>query len=66
MTAEGQLRNCLFSHEEWDVRELMRQGASDEQISQMLTRCVAAKKTGHGIDSPDFQQPERAMFQIGG
>ncbi|MEE2685664.1 MAG: GTP 3',8-cyclase MoaA [Planctomycetota bacterium] len=66
VTAEGQLRNCLFSHEEWDVRELMRQGGSDEQISQMLTRCVAAKKPGHGIDSPDFQQPERAMFQIGG
>ncbi len=66
ITAEGQLRNCLFSHEEWNVRDVMRQGGSDEEISQLLTACVLAKKTGHGINSPDFQQPSRAMFQIGG
>jgi cyclic pyranopterin phosphate synthase len=66
VTAEGQFRNCLFSHQEWDVRELMRSGQSDLEISAMLSECVAAKKTGHGIDSPDFEQPARAMFQIGG
>jgi len=66
VTAEGQFRNCLFSHQEWDVRELMRSGRSDLEISAMLSECVAAKKTGHGIDSPDFEQPARAMFQIGG
>jgi cyclic pyranopterin phosphate synthase len=66
VTAEGQFRNCLFSHQEWDVRELMRGGRSDQEISTMLSECVAAKKTGHGIDSPDFEQPARAMFQIGG
>jgi cyclic pyranopterin phosphate synthase len=66
VTAEGQFRNCLFSHQEWDVRELMRSGRSDLEISAMMSECVAAKKTGHGIDSPDFEQPARAMFQIGG
>ena len=66
VTAEGQLRNCLFSHEEWEVRELMRQGGSDEEISRLLTECVVAKKAGHGINSPDFEQPARAMYQIGG
>ena len=66
VTAEGQLRNCLFSHEEWNVRDIMRQGGSDAEISQLLLECVAAKKTGHGIDSPDFEQPSRAMYQIGG
>jgi len=66
ITAEGQLRNCLFSQTEWDVRELIRGGASDERIVGLMRDCVAAKLAGHGIGGPGFTQPERAMFQIGG
>lgn len=66
LTAEGCLRNCLFSTTEWDVRDLVRHGASDASIATLFHDCVAAKKSGHGIDSPDFLPPERAMYQIGG
>src|SRR5258707_15334990 len=66
ITAEGKVRNCLFSTVEWDARALLRANASDEAIVQLVRDCVAAKKPGHGIDSPDFVRPERAMFQIGG
>jgi cyclic pyranopterin phosphate synthase len=66
ITAEGQLRNCLFSTTEWDVRGLLRGGATDQELEDLVRQCVAAKKPGHGIDSPEFLRPERAMFQIGG
>ena len=66
ITAEGQLRNCLFSTEEWDARELLRNGAPEAEIRNRLRECVMHKKAGHGIDSSDFQRPERAMYQIGG
>ncbi|MFM7845186.1 MAG: GTP 3',8-cyclase MoaA [Planctomycetota bacterium] len=66
LTAEGQVRNCLFSTTEWDVRELLRRGASDAEIAACVRAAVLAKKPGHGIDSPDFLQPQRAMYQIGG
>lgn len=66
LTAEGKVRNCLFSHEEWDALALLRGGGTDEQIVELLRTSITAKKTGHGIDSPDFVRPERAMYQIGG
>jgi cyclic pyranopterin phosphate synthase len=66
ITAEGKIRNCLFSIQEWDAREIMRSGGSDEELVHLLHDCIAAKKPGHGIDSPDFVKPERAMYQIGG
>jgi cyclic pyranopterin phosphate synthase len=66
MTAEGQLRNCLFSIEEWDARRLLRSGAPDAEVAQLMNDCVRHKKLGHGIDSPEFLRPERAMYQIGG
>jgi cyclic pyranopterin phosphate synthase len=66
ITAEGPVRNCLFSLVEWDARRLLRDGASDDEIAQLVRDCVAAKKPGHGIDSPHFIKPERAMYQIGG
>ena len=66
ITAEGQIRNCLFSVEEWDARALLRADASDEQIARQFVKCIQAKKPGHGIDSPDFVKPARAMYQIGG
>ena len=66
LTAEGQMRNCLFSTVEWDARALLRGGASDEEIAALARACVRAKKPGHGIDEPGFLRPERAMYQIGG
>lgn len=66
ITAEGQLRNCLFSTVEWDVRRLMRGGGSDAEIESLIRDCVAHKKPAHGIDSDEFERPQKAMFQIGG
>lgn len=66
LTAEGQVRNCLFSTEEWDARRLLRAGGTDGDLETLIRDCVAAKKAGHGIDSPEFLRPERAMYQIGG
>ena len=66
LTAEGQVRNCLFSTVEWDARALLRGGANDDELRTLLRSCVAAKKAGHGINSDEFVRPERAMFQIGG
>lgn len=66
ITAEGKIRNCLFSTHEWDVRDFLRDGASDEEIANVVRAAVHAKKAGHGIDSDQFVKPERAMYQIGG
>lgn len=66
LTAEGQIRNCLFSTVEWDARAVMRGGEDDVALARLLIDCVAAKKAGHGINSDEFVRPERAMFQIGG
>ncbi|HUS38681.1 MAG TPA: GTP 3',8-cyclase MoaA [Pirellulales bacterium] len=66
LTAEGQVRNCLFSIEEWDARALLRSDASDQQIVDLVRSSVDAKKPGHGIDTEDFVRPVRAMYQIGG
>ena len=66
VTSEGQVRNCLFSTEERDVRDLLRGDASDEQIAQLIRESVMAKKIGHGIDTPEFIRPAKAMYQIGG
>jgi len=66
LTAEGKVRNCLFSIEEWDARALLRSGGSDEQLADLLRASIGAKKPGHGIDRPEFLRPERAMYQIGG
>ncbi len=66
ITAEGQIRNCLFSMTEWDARALLRSGGSDEDLASLIRECVWAKKPGHGIDSPEFLRPQRAMYQIGG
>jgi cyclic pyranopterin phosphate synthase len=66
ITAEGQVRNCLFSTVEWDARAVMRSGGSDDELADLVRACVAAKKPRHGIDEPGFLRPQRAMFQIGG
>jgi GTP 3',8-cyclase len=66
ITAEGKVRNCLFSTIEWDARALLRGGGTDQELTQLVRDCVRAKKPGHGIDSADFVRPQRAMYEIGG
>ena len=66
LTADGKLRNCLFSLEETDLRGLLRESADDSAIAAAMQSCIAAKLAGHGINSPDFQQPDRPMYSIGG
>jgi cyclic pyranopterin phosphate synthase len=66
LTADGQIRNCLFAREESDLRNLLRSGASDDEIADRWQTAMAAKLPGHGIDEPGFLQPSRPMSAIGG
>ena len=66
LTADGQIRNCLFAREESDLRGPMRAGAGDEELAIRLRAALHAKKAGHGIDDPGFLQPSRPMSAIGG
>ena len=66
LTADGQFRNCLFSTTEWDVRQVLREGGTDDDIANLLRDCVWAKRAAHGIGTPAFERPARAMYQIGG
>jgi len=66
LTADGQIRNCLFARTETDLRALLRGGGSDDAIAERWQAAMAAKLPGHGIDQPDFLQPARPMSAIGG
>ncbi|NUT37951.1 MAG: GTP 3',8-cyclase MoaA [Hamadaea sp.] len=66
LTADGQIRNCLFATEESDLRAALRGGADDEEIAARWRTAMWGKKAGHGIDNPDFLQPARGMSAIGG
>lgn len=66
LTADGQLRNCLFAREESDLRALIRGGGSDEQIASALGYSVASKARGHSVAEAGFKQPQRPMSAIGG
>jgi len=66
LTADGQIRNCLFARSESDLRALLRSGASDEEIAARWRAAVAVKLPGHGINEPAFLQPDRPMSAIGG
>ncbi|MEE9258735.1 MAG: GTP 3',8-cyclase MoaA [Nitrospinaceae bacterium] len=66
LTADGKLRTCLFSTNETNLKELIRSGKSDEDITQAIIQAVAEKEPGHKINLDDFQRPQRAMHAIGG
>jgi cyclic pyranopterin phosphate synthase len=66
LTSDGQLRACLFSLEETDLKSLLRSGAPDETIQSSARACVAAKWAGHRIGKDDFVKPARSMSMIGG
>jgi cyclic pyranopterin phosphate synthase len=66
LTADGKLRYCLFAIEEDDLKSLMRSGASDEEIADLVRRNLAGKWEGHEINSGKFVAPPRPMYSIGG
>jgi cyclic pyranopterin phosphate synthase len=66
LTADGAVRNCLFSDDEVSVRALLRSGGGDEDIAMALRRSVWGKLPGHGINEPGFLRPSRSMSMIGG
>jgi cyclic pyranopterin phosphate synthase len=66
LTADGQVRNCLFAREESDLRTALRSGATDEEIAQRWVVAMLGKRAGHGIDDVTFLQPDRPMSAIGG
>jgi GTP 3',8-cyclase len=66
LTADGQIRNCLFARSESDLRASLRSGASDDEIAARWQAAVASKLPGHGINDPAFLQPDRPMSAIGG
>jgi cyclic pyranopterin phosphate synthase len=66
LTADGQIRNCLFARQESDLRAALRAGATDEELAVRWVAAMRGKAAGHGIDDPSFLQPDRPMSAIGG
>ena len=66
LTADGQIRTCLFSTTEHNLRDLLRGGASREDLVQFVKAAVLKKEPGHRINDAAFVQPERTMSFIGG
>ena len=66
LTADGQIRNCLFSAGETDLRALLRGGASDDEVAAAWQDAMWVKLPGHAINDPSFLQPDRPMSAIGG
>src|SRR5213593_163206 len=66
LTADGQLRTCLFSRREWDLKTPLRDGSSDERLEELIRFAVAHKELKHKINDPGFSRATRSMSQIGG
>ncbi|MHC5114126.1 MAG: GTP 3',8-cyclase MoaA [Planctomycetota bacterium] len=66
VTADGKVRPCLFSHEEWDLRPMLRQGGTDDDVAAFIADSMWTKQAGHGIGGDGFEPPERGMSAIGG
>jgi cyclic pyranopterin phosphate synthase len=66
LTSEGQFRSCLFALDAVDLRGPMRAGATDEELAELIREGVARKWSGHRINHPDFERPDKSMSMIGG
>jgi cyclic pyranopterin phosphate synthase len=66
LTADGQIRDCLFARGETDLRDLLRAGADDDRLAEVWRTAMWGKQPGHGINDPSFLQPDRPMSAIGG
>jgi len=66
LTADGQLRTCLFSRREWDLKTPLRNGAGDDELIELIRFAVRHKELKHKINDPGFTRASRSMSQIGG
>ena len=66
LTADGQIRNCLFARDETDLRGALRAGADDAELARIWRAAMWGKAAGHGINDASFIQPDRPMSAIGG
>jgi cyclic pyranopterin phosphate synthase len=66
LTADGQIRSCLFALEETDLRGALRRGADEDEVAALWQHAMADKAAGHGVDDDSFRQPDRPMSAIGG
>ena len=66
ITADGQLRTCLFSRREWDLKSVLRSGAADDELERHVRFAVRHKELKHRISDPGFVRASRSMSQIGG
>ncbi len=66
LTADGQFRTCLFATDEFDLRDAMRRGETDDELAQRISAAVGTKWAGHRINQVNFIRPNRSMSQIGG
>jgi cyclic pyranopterin phosphate synthase len=66
ITSDGQFRTCLFATNEFDLRAIMRNGGTDDEMAQLIIDAVATKWAGHQINQVNFIRPNRSMSQIGG
>jgi cyclic pyranopterin phosphate synthase len=66
LTSDGQFRTCLFATDEFDLRNLLRNGGSDDEIADLIIHAVGTKWAGHQINQVNFIRPNRSMSQIGG
>lgn len=66
LTADGSIRNCLFSEREFPIRDRLRDGIDDDALVEQFRLAISAKKAGHGIDGDSFSPPDRPMYSIGG
>lgn len=66
LTADGQLRTCLFAHDDHDLRGPLRDGADDDELAALVAAAVGTKEAGHQIGNVHFIRPSRSMSQIGG
>jgi cyclic pyranopterin phosphate synthase len=66
LTSDGKIRNCLFAIDEFDVKDMMRSGGTDDEIADVVRRAVGAKWEGHEINTARFIRPPRPMYAIGG
>jgi cyclic pyranopterin phosphate synthase len=66
LTADGQLRTCLFSRREWDLKTPLRDGSSDGRLEELIRFAIAHKELKHKINDPGFVKASRSMSQIGG
>lgn len=66
VTADGALRNCLFSDDERSLRAALRSGGTDDDLAGLFHQAVAVKRAGHAMDEPGFLRPRRSMSMIGG